>query len=122
MLALRGPAAPGVNFTEMVQVAPAVRVAGAIGHVFVCEKSPAFAPVSETRSIVSGAVPLFVNVVIWAALVVPTGWEPKLRLEGVSVTAGAASARRRRATPSAGCRPRRHRSPLSPTVPPRRSA
>jgi hypothetical protein len=37
----------------------------------------------------SGAVPEFFKVVVWAVLVVPTGCEPKLRLAGVSVTAGA---------------------------------
>jgi len=39
--------------------------------------------------IVSGAVPVFFTVELWTALLVPTCCDPKLRLEGVSVTAGA---------------------------------
>jgi hypothetical protein len=36
----------------------------------VCAKSLAFVPVTAMLEIVSGAVPLFVNVMLWAALVV----------------------------------------------------
>src|SRR5439155_8806122 len=40
-------------------------------------------------AIVSGAVPVFVSVVVWAALAVPTSCDAKLRVVGVSATAGA---------------------------------
>jgi hypothetical protein len=39
--------------------------------------------------ITSGAVPVFWSVELWAALVVPVSCEPKVRLVGVRVTAGA---------------------------------
>ena len=39
--------------------------------------------------IVNGAVPVFWTVDVWTPLLVPTCCDPKLRLDGVSVTAGA---------------------------------
>ena len=87
--AVRDPAPVGVNVTEIVQVAPAASVFGAIGHVFVCAKSPACVPPTAMLEISSGAAPELVRVTSWAALVVPTSWLPNVRLPGLSVTPGA---------------------------------
>jgi hypothetical protein len=70
-LAERLPVADGANVTEIVHVAFAASVAGLTGHVFVCAKSPAFAPVIPTVETSRGALPLFLSVVVCAALVVP---------------------------------------------------
>jgi hypothetical protein len=61
-LAVRLPVALGVNVMEMVQLAPTASVLGASGQVFVCAKSPAFAPPTPTELSVSGAVPELVTV------------------------------------------------------------
>jgi hypothetical protein len=84
----RAPDPVGVNETEIVQFAPGASVLGATGQVFVCAKSPAFAPVTPIELIVSAPVPELVNVTFWAALVVPISWLPKPRLVGENVTAG----------------------------------
>ncbi len=88
-LAERPPVADGENVAEIVHVAFGASVAGLTGHVFVCAKSPAFVPVIPTLETSRGAVPLFLSVVVCAALLVPTVWEPNDRPVGVSVTAGA---------------------------------
>src|SRR4051794_22449648 len=88
-LALRAPEAPGVNVTEIEQDAPAASVLGLIGQLFVWAKSLAFEPVTARPVIDSGALPTFVSVDDWAALVVPTPCEAKVRAGGVSATAGA---------------------------------
>jgi hypothetical protein len=90
--ALRLPEALGVKVTEIEQVAPAARVAGEVGHVLVWAKSPAFAPVTAMPEMVSGALPVFVRVELWDALVVPTARDPKSRLVGLRPTLGAAAA------------------------------
>ena len=64
--AVRDPAPVGVNVTEIVQVAPAASVLGAIGHVFVCAKSPACVPPTAMLEISSGAAPELVRVTSWA--------------------------------------------------------
>lgn len=87
-LALRPPSAVGVNDTETVHEPFAAKVDGETGQLFDCAKSPAFVPVRPTPLIASGAFPVFINVTDCAALVPPTGCEPKLRLEGDSDTAG----------------------------------
>ena len=46
-----------MNVTEIVQLVPTASVRGLSGHVFVCAKSPAFAPVTPIQSIVSAALP-----------------------------------------------------------------
>lgn len=71
MLAERPPVAVGVKVTEIVQVAPAANVLGALGQVVVRAKSAAFVPVSAMPAIVSGAEPELVRVTLCAALVVP---------------------------------------------------
>lgn len=80
---LTTPLATGEKETEMVQLAPAARV---LRQVCVCEK-PAVGAMLE---IVSDAVPVFVRVMTWAALLVPLSCVPNVRLVGDSVTAGAA--------------------------------
>jgi hypothetical protein len=90
-LAERPPVADGANVTEIVQVAFAASVAGPTGHVFVCAKSPAFAPEIPTLETRKGALPLFLSVAVCAALVVLVVWEPKESVVGVRVTAGAAA-------------------------------
>src|SRR5262245_21022195 len=87
-VAVRAPAAVGVNVTEIVQLAPAASVAGLSGQLLSWAKSPALAPASPMLEITSGARPEFVNVTLCAALVVPTSWLPKPRLVGDRLTAG----------------------------------
>jgi hypothetical protein len=53
--------------------------------VFATKKSEAFGPEIETPLIVSVALPVFVNDTVWTALVVPTVWLLKFRLEGERV-------------------------------------
>lgn len=86
---VRPPLALGANVAEIVQDALEARV---LGQVFVCWKSPAFAPATPMLAIARGPLPLFVSVVACAALVVPTACWPKAMLDGVSVTAPAAPA------------------------------
>src|SRR5947208_2258128 len=88
-LAVRLPLAVGANVMEIVHVMPGAKVAGLSGQLWLGEKSLAVAPVTLTPAIVSGAVPVFVSVVVWAALAVPTSCDAKLRVVGVSATAGA---------------------------------
>ena len=70
-VAPRLPTAVGLNVTENVQLAPAAKEAP---QVFVCAKSPAFAPVMVLVLIVSvePALPALVRVTSLIALVVPT--------------------------------------------------
>lgn len=70
-VAVRLPAADGVNVTDTVHDAPTGRETGLEGHVFVCVKSAAFAPVGATLPIDKGAVPEFVTVTDFTALVDP---------------------------------------------------
>lgn len=60
----RVPTAVGVKVTLIEQLAPAASV---VPHVFVWPKSP----VMVIPEIVSGAVPVFESVALWAGLVVP---------------------------------------------------
>jgi len=85
-LALRVPVADGENVTEAVHDAPAASVPP---HVFVCAKSAAFEPETAMLVIVNAALPEFVSVKGFDELDVPTCCEPKLRLVGDRVTAGA---------------------------------
>src|SRR5262245_50594065 len=70
--ALRVPFTMGENVTLIAQLAPAASVLGLRGQVSASAKSLAFTPLRATVVIVSGAVPLFVSVIVCAALVVPT--------------------------------------------------
>src|SRR5690242_4652688 len=69
----------------MVQLAPA---ATELPQLFVWAKSPLLAPVMPMAEIVSRAVPEFVRVKVFGAVVVPTVTLPKLRFVADRVTAG----------------------------------
>ena len=83
--AVRAPATGGVKVTLIVQEA---LTASEVGQLLVCAKSLAFVPVTEMPAIARLAVPVFVSVTVWAALVVLVIWLPKLRLEELNVTVG----------------------------------
>jgi hypothetical protein len=70
------PVAKGLNLTLILQFAPAFRVEHVVASV-----KPA---VILTLDTVSNALPLFVRVTVFAVLVVPTFWLPKLRVLGVA--------------------------------------
>jgi len=78
---VRTPSTVGVKVTEILQLPPAATVAGAIGHVEVCPKSPE----TEMLLIASGAVVVFLRTIALGVLVVCTTQFPKLRLIGVRV-------------------------------------
>ena len=80
--ALRAPTAAGANFTLMVHVAAAASEAP---HVCVWEKSAAFVPAIVIDVMVIAAVPVFLSVNTFAALVTPVATVPKLKVAGVSV-------------------------------------
>ena len=85
--AVNAPAAAGLNSTETVQLAP---TASEVVQVFAeMRKEVAFVPVRVSDVSVSAAVPEFFTVTTCAAVVDPTVVEAKVRLVGVSVTAGA---------------------------------
>jgi hypothetical protein len=67
--AVRVPEAVGAKVTEIVQLAPC---ASELPQVFVCEKSPALAPVMLIPVMVKLALPVLVIVMVCAELVVPT--------------------------------------------------
>jgi len=75
-----------LNETLIVQLA--FTVTGLV-QLFVCMKSPGFAPLKPMFEMCNGPVPEFVTVSGWEALVLPTTVDEKLRLDGTSVTAGA---------------------------------
>jgi len=88
-LADRPPAAVGVKMTLIVQLDPAARVLEPVGQVLVWAKSPLLVPVMLIPLIVRAAVPLLVRVTVCVELLVPVCWLAKVRLVGLSVTAGA---------------------------------
>ena len=67
--AVRVPVALGVKVTLIVQFAPAARL---VPHVFVCAKSPLFAPVMAMLEMFNVAEPMLLRVTACAALAVPT--------------------------------------------------
>jgi hypothetical protein len=75
-LALRSPSAVGVNWRVIVRVVPGARVAVPLSVVMA--KSPASAAAMVTRRMVSGAVPLFVRVMLCGLLEEPSACDPKL--------------------------------------------
>jgi len=85
MLAERAPALPGVNVTEIVQLAPA---ASELPQLFVCAKLLALVPVTVMPVIVSAAVPGFDSIRVCAAVVVPTGVGANVKLVGASTACG----------------------------------
>ena len=88
-LPVLGPAPDGEKVTETVHVPLTGSVVGVSGQLLVTAKSPAFVPVIVRLLIVSGALPVFASVDVLTPLVVPTCCEPKLRVAGVKLTAGA---------------------------------
>ena len=78
---VRTPSAAGVKVAEILQLPAAASVAGAIGHVEVCPKSPE----TEMLLIASGAVVVLLRTMALDVLVVFTTQFPKLRLVGVRV-------------------------------------
>ena len=91
-LAPRVPERVGENCTLILQEAPTARVLEPLGQVFVWMKSPGLAPVNAMLLILSGAVPILLNVTVCMALVVPTFTKPKFRLLGFRPINGAAAA------------------------------
>lgn len=82
-VAVRAPTADGVNFTLILQLAPAAKLAP---QVVVRTKLVLCVPVIVILVIVSVAVPLLVNVTTFAALVVPTVCAPKASDVGDKLT------------------------------------
>src|SRR5256712_7404189 len=66
--AIRVPLAVGLNVTLILQLAPA---ANELPQVWVCAKFPALVPVIAMLLMVKLAVPVFLSVTFFAALVVP---------------------------------------------------
>src|SRR5215472_658935 len=83
---VRVPVAAGVNVTLIAQDAPA---ATDVPQLFVCAKSLAFVPITAILVMLSGALPVLLNITACAPLVVPTVWLAKVRLVGDRLTAGA---------------------------------
>src|SRR5690349_4907055 len=84
-LPVRAPLAVGVNFTLMLQLELAARVAGLAGHVFVWLKSPLLAMELIARA---QEALLLVKVAARELLVVPAFWFPKPRDAGVRLICG----------------------------------
>jgi hypothetical protein len=82
----RSPGTVGVKVTLMMQLAPTARLAP---QVLVWAKSP----LAEMLIMIKVALPVFVRVTVWGALVLPTACPVKVRLLGASVTAGASRPR-----------------------------
>src|SRR6185312_17211990 len=81
-VALRLPTAVGEKVTPTVQVAfTAIAFPEQVSALMA--KSPVFDPVMLTALICSVAPLALVSVTVWAALVVPMFWLPKLRLVGL---------------------------------------
>src|SRR5512140_3455117 len=79
---LRSPVVAGVNVTLIRQLAPAVTL---VPQLLVWLKSPVVA----MPLMVSGALPVLVNVTLCAELETPTNWPAKPRLTGKRVATGA---------------------------------
>lgn len=89
-VAERAPLAPGVNVTEIRQVAKGFTVPD-FGQVLAeaILKSPGFDPDKTMLLMFNGTLVLvFVNVEVSAALVSPTVTEPNFNVEGSSVAVG----------------------------------
>ncbi len=79
----RLPLAEGVKVTVIKQLAPAATLEP---QVVVRPKSLPFVPVIEMLVMLTDTLPLLLSVIFLPRLLVPTGWLPKFRLEGVSCT------------------------------------
>jgi hypothetical protein len=76
-VAVRLPAAAGVNVTLIVQFSSA---GSELPQVEVSANSAALAPVTAMLVKSKVPLPLFVRVTVWAAELVPTNWLPKVRV------------------------------------------
>jgi hypothetical protein len=88
--AVRLPMAVAVNVTLRVQLPPA---ASEPPQVLVSPKSPGLAPVNAMPLMDKATFPVLFKVTVCAALVVPTFWELKVRLEVVRLATGAVTVR-----------------------------
>ena len=79
-------AARGVNVTLIVQEPLAASVAGLIGQLLVCAKSPGLVPLTAIPLIVAALAPVLVRVIACAALVVFAVWLAKLMEAGNALT------------------------------------
>ena len=86
-VAVRPPAAVGVNVTLIVQLVPAARL---LPQLSVSAKSPFVAMLV----ISSAALPGLLRVTAWGSLVVPRACEVKLKLAGLTLAAAIATAPR----------------------------
>jgi hypothetical protein len=84
-VALRPPAAVGVNTKEYVQLAFTAKVAP---QVELSPKSPAFVPVMDVELIVSVDVPVFVRMATCGFELVPVVWFPNVTVATLRVTCG----------------------------------
>jgi hypothetical protein len=87
--AVFAPDPGGLNFTPIVQVAPAATAAEQ--PLLPIEKAAVLAPVSVTPLTVSDVVPVFLTVIVCAVLVVPPAWVPNDRFVGLTDTVGPAA-------------------------------
>lgn len=90
-VAVSAPDAAGLNFTDMVQLAPAATVAPQV-VVFVNDDLSVPLRVIPPLLMARVAVPVFFNVTTFAAVVEPTAVLAKVRVLGVSETTGAVAA------------------------------
>ena len=88
--AVKAPAAAGLNSIDTVQLAPAA--SDVLQVVADLTNELALIPVMVSEVSVRAAVPVFLTVTVWAAVVVPTLVEAKAMLVGDNVTAGAVAA------------------------------
>jgi hypothetical protein len=91
--AVRVPDAVGWKVTVIVQLAPAAMVDP---QLLLCAKSLGFVPPSVMPEMFTVELPTFATMFVWAALVVPTAWLPKVTVAGLTespiVVAGSAIA------------------------------
>jgi len=85
--AARAPVAVGVNVTLIVQFP--LFAATELPQLFVCAKSPLFAPVTPMLVMLRAALPVLVSVTDWDPLVVFNCWLANVRLDADKLTPGA---------------------------------
>ena len=85
-IAVRWPAPSGENVTLIVHEAFGAN--GPLQVLLVKVKSPGFTPLNATEEMCRAAMPALVTVIGCAGLVAPCAVDAKVRLAGVSVTAG----------------------------------
>lgn len=82
--ATRAPFAAGENVTLIVQLALTAKVVPQVAATWA--KSPAFAPVNVMLEIVKVVLRLFLTVIVFAGLVVPTVRVWKVKVDGLTDT------------------------------------